>query len=155
MLKDVEQLVEALRIELQHYGELLALLEAETPANPRGLPAVLSTIDAVRRQGAALQDARTRRCQLQARVAWPESVTTDCASASAPASPPAAARLVTVPLEYQPLLQALSAEVADLAVQVQERAVANCSRLGAAAHQLEGLIHSINTTPANDPVLNA
>ena len=41
-----------------------------------------------------------------------------------------------------------------MAVQVQERAVANCSRLGAAAHQLEGLIQSINTTPENE-ALNA
>ena len=144
MTEHVEQLVEALRSELQQYGELLALLEAEESANPVGLTAVVATLDAVRRQGVALNDVRRERLLVQGRLAWViERPQVDSLHALLP----------ELPADYQPLVRALSAEVDDLMARVRERARLSHLHLHHAADQLEGLIESVATPlPEERPV---
>jgi hypothetical protein len=141
MTDHVEELVEALRLELQHYGELLALLDADGSANPLGLTSVVAALDAVRRQGAMLGDARRQRLQVQSRLAW---------AIERPQENSLPALLPDLPPDYQPLLRALSDEVEDLQARVRERARLNHHHLHAAADQLEGFIDTV-ATPASHP----
>jgi hypothetical protein len=140
MTEHVEELVEALRLELQQYGELLALLDAEGSASPLGLNSVVVALDAVRRQGAALGDIRRQRLQVQTRLAW---------AIERPQESSLPALLPSLPADYQPLLRALMDEVEDLISRVRARARLNHSHLHHAADQLEGFIESV-AAPSGD-----
>ncbi len=147
MIDSVKELVEALRAELQHYGELLALLEADPSdlTRPPGVPAVVNAVATLQRHGAALGTARQQRLQAQARFAS----TVDC-----PPGDSLHSLLPNVPVDYRPLLRALEDEVVDLQARLRERARLSHDCLHTAADQLEGLIESVVASPVT-PCLNA
>jgi hypothetical protein len=126
----VEQLVEALRNELQQYGEMLALLDTQDSAGGE-LPAILNACEAIQRQGAAIEEARLLRLQQQARLAW---------VAGQPDKESILDLLPDLPAHYQLLLSALIAEINGLVGLVREKALQCHIRLNAAAEQLERLV---------------
>lgn len=144
MTETVDELIEALRIELQHFGELLALLDTDSPTGERGLPAIVGVLDSIRAQGEALGNARAQRLRIQARLAW---------AAQHPGRESLRDLLSDVPPDYQPLLRALADELEDLAVQVRQRAQFNHQQLNDAARQLARFIDSITvlSVPDNQP----
>lgn len=142
MTEHVEQLVEALRGELQHYGEMLALLDVDEAARHRGLPAILIVLDSIRVQSAAINDARNHRLQAQSRLARVARIAGD------PERESLLELVAGLSPDYQPLIRALLDEVDGLAVEVRHRAVLNQARLLAAADQLERFINSISITTA-------
>lgn len=147
MIDSVEELVEALRSELQHYGELLALLEADPSdlTRPPGVPAVVGAVATLREHGTALGAARQQRLQAQARYA---------AAVERPPGESLRSLLPTIPSDYRPLLRALEDEVADLQARLQDRARRSHDCLHTAADQLEGLLESVVASPVA-PCLNA
>ncbi len=139
----VEELIEALRLELQQYGELLALLEAEPArtapaADVTGVVAVLSTL---RRQGAELGAARRQRMLIQARFA---------SAVDRPPEESLISLLPEFPVDYRPLLRALGDEIEDLLARLRERARLSHTHLHAAADQLEGFIGTVAASPNED-----
>lgn len=138
----VEQLVEALRTELQHYGEMLALLDAREPANNPGLPALLSSCESIRRQGAAIDDARTRRLELTSRLAW---------AAGHPDQPSIPGLLPALPPDYQPLLDALHHEVESVVHEVRARACVGHAQLHHAVGDLERFIATLDAQARSRP----
>ncbi len=147
MIDSVEELVEALRSELQQYGELLALLEAD-PSDlslPPGVPAVVHAVATLQEHGTALGAARQQRLQAQARFA---------AIVERPPGESLRSLLPTIPADYRPLLRALEDEVADLQARLHDRARRSHDCLHTAADQLEGLIESVVTSPI-DPCVKA
>ena len=126
----VEQLVEALRNELQQYGEMLALLDVDDAAGS-GLPSILNACEGIQRQGSAIEDARLLRLQQQSRLAW---------VVGKPEKDSIIDLLADLPAHYQPLLTALISEINGLVSQVREKALHCHQRLNAAAQQLERLM---------------
>jgi hypothetical protein len=143
----VEQLVEALRNELQQYGEMLALLDVQDSAGG-GLPAILNACESIQRQGTAIEEARLLRLQQQSRLAWViGQAEKDSVVELLPELPP----------HYQPLLGALIAEINGLVGQVREKAMHCHTRLDAAARQLERLMTTMaeyapTPTPGAHPI---
>jgi hypothetical protein len=138
----VEQLVEALRNELQQYGEMLALLDAHDSTG-RGLPAILNACEGIQRQGTAIKDARLLRLQQQTRLAW---------VVGKPEKDSILGLLADLPPHYQPLLTALISEINEALSQVREKALHCHKRLNSAAQQLERLMaamaeYATATTP--------
>src|SRR5207247_519512 len=71
MTATLEQVIEALRNELQQYGEMLALLEAQQDIVSRREPhSVLKSISAVEAQNTAIETARRQREVSQRQLAW-------------------------------------------------------------------------------------
>jgi hypothetical protein len=137
----VEQLVEALRIELQQYGEILALLESQDSAGG-GLPAILNVCDSIQRQGAAIEEARLVRLQQQSRLAW---------VVGQPEKHSILDLLPDLPPHYQPLLAALMSEINGLVDQVRQEAVHCHTRLQGAVEQIEKLITAMAGNNAVPP----
>jgi hypothetical protein len=143
----VEQLVEALRNELQQYGEMLALLDSHDTAG-RGLPGILNACEGILRQGAAIEEARLLRVQQLSRLAW---------VLGKPDEDSILNLLADLPSHFQPLLTALISEINGALGQVREKALHCHQRLNAASHQLERLMTAMaeyattTTTPPTQP----
>lgn len=116
MTATLQKLIEALRNELEQYGEMLALLEQQQEAACLGTDVVLHTIAAINAQGATINTAREHRkscqCQLSEKLCQPYD---SSFSHLIPLLPP----------NYQPLLSALVHENNELLVRVRERAQQN------------------------------
>jgi hypothetical protein len=121
MTATLEPVIEALRNELQQYGEMLALLEAQQQAVSRrqsGL--VLNTVPAIEAQGSVIQDARRTRETHQRQLAW---------ALGRPEGVPFQDLLPLLPDEYRPLISALVQEINQLLGRVREFAEQNHSQL--------------------------
>jgi flagellar biosynthesis/type III secretory pathway chaperone len=121
MTATLEQVIEALRNELQQYGEMLALLEAQHRAVSQGESgSVLTSVQAIEAQSSAIQNARRLRETHQRQLAWavgrPENVTFE-------------ELLPLLPSEYSPLLSALIREINELLGRVRQSAEHNRSQL--------------------------
>jgi hypothetical protein len=111
----LQNLVDALRDELQQYGELLATL-APSPALNAG-PAragILPQARDIAAQGAIIRQARARRLHLQRQFGWSLGQPEDCSFATLLPLSPAASR---------PLLRALTDEIAALEANARDRAL--------------------------------
>ena len=136
MTASLEQLVDGLRSELQQYGEMLALLEAQQDVVLRCEPrSVLMSVSAVEAQSAAIHAARGHResCQRQLAVAlgWPENETFP-------------QLLSSIPDEYRPLIQALVQEINELLRRVRERADQNHAQLRCSLELMERFISTLS-----------
>ena len=122
MTATLEPVIEALRNELQQYGEMLALLEAQQQAVSRrqsGL--VLNTVPAIEDQGSVIQDARRTRETHQRQLAW---------ALGRPDGVVAFQELLPLlPGEYRPLISALVQEINQLLGRVRQFAEQNHSQL--------------------------
>jgi cell division septum initiation protein DivIVA len=121
MTATLEQIIEALRNELQQYGEMLALLEAQQRAvSQREAGAVLTSIPAIEAQANVIQDARRARETRQRQLAW---------ALGQPDSIAFQELLPLLPDEYRPLVSALVEEINELLGQVRQFAERNRSQL--------------------------
>ncbi|GIX50647.1 MAG: hypothetical protein KatS3mg132_841 [Limisphaera sp.] len=142
MNEPLQQLIEALRHELQQYGEMLALLEQQQDSVlHRRSEDLLQTVGAIQAQARTLQHARDQREACRRRLAQELGL---------PESAPFAEILLRVPADYRPLLEALVQENNDLLVRVQQRARQNHLLLHRAVELMQRLLAAF--LPASAPV---
>ncbi len=134
-MTEIDPLIEALRSELQQYGEMLARLDQQQDSILRRAPDdVLASVTAVQEQGAAIQTARRTREQCQRQLA----------TGLGHPEPATLAQLTqTAPADYRPLLRALIEENNQLLVRVQQRARQNQLLLRRSLDLMQGLLQSL------------
>ena len=136
MTAPLQQVIESLRNELQQYGEMLALLEAQREVVSRREPAsVLTSISLVESQSAAIEIARRERQTAQQQLAW---------SVGRPDDESFARLLPLLPDSYRPLVAALVEEINQLLERVRERATSNHAQLRRSLDLMERFIGSIS-----------
>ncbi|MEK7675885.1 MAG: flagellar protein FlgN [Verrucomicrobiota bacterium] len=117
MIEKIEGLVEALRNELQHYGEMLALLDQQQElVAARAAQDLLQSIADIQAQGLTIQAARGHREACRRGLAQQLLQPSDIAFNEL---------ILLLPADYQPLVQALVQENNELLVRVQQRARQN------------------------------
>jgi flagellar biosynthesis/type III secretory pathway chaperone len=117
MTESLHVLIEALREELQQYGELLALLDLEqTRVLERATEDLLQTVAAVYSQGAVVQAARQQREARRRAVARSLGLGEEAGFTDL---------IPHLPEDYQPLVKALVQENNELLARVQRRARQN------------------------------
>jgi flagellar biosynthesis/type III secretory pathway chaperone len=134
MNSKLEQLVAALRVELQHYGEMLALLERQQHlVIHRATDDLFRSVTDVQQQAEALRLARQDRdlCRI--------AVTSDLGLSD---SDDFARLIPQLPMNYQPLLQALVDENNQLLIRVQQRAQQNHLLLSRSLELMQRFINS-------------
>src|SRR5215475_6401953 len=125
MVATLEQFINALRNELQQYGEMLALLESQQGALPqRDADTVAASISSLNAHSANVEWARCRRANTQRQVAWALGVSEERTMWEL---------VPLVPEQYRPLLEALIQEIQELLKRVRE----------CASHNREHLRHSL------------
>lgn len=135
MIAILPPLIDSLRNELQQYGEMLALLEAQQDDVCRRDPeAVLSSVAAVEAQGVAIQAARRSREQFQKQLAW---------AAGHPEGQAFDQLLPLLPGDYRPLVDALIQEINELLERVRERAALNLEQLRQALSLMERFLTTL------------
>lgn len=135
MIQSIKHLIEALRDELQNYGEMLALLERQQAyLVARAASEVFQSISLIKAQGAAIQQACARREDCRRAVAE------DCRQ------PSEAGFKVLIPLleaDYQPLLLALVDENNELLARVRRRAHQNHLMLRRSVELMQELLNTL------------
>ena len=117
MKEILKNLIDSLRLELQHYGEMLALLDQQQDQIVvRAASELIATVAAINAQAETIRSARTEREGEQRTLAH---------SLARPADSDFLDLLPRVPEVYRPLLQALIEENNALLVRVQQRARQN------------------------------
>ena len=112
----LQKLIEALRNELEQYGEMLALLEQQQEAAGLGTEDVIHAISAINAQGTSIHSARELRQTCQRQLAQ---------TLNQPHEAGFTRLIPMLPQHYQPLLGALVHENNELLVRVRERAQQN------------------------------
>lgn len=136
MTELLDHLIEALRAELQHYGEILSWLDLQHEAvKLQGAEEVLRIVAAIHAQSAAIQTARTIRQHWQQQVALALGHSPDASLTQL------AARM---PEPYRLLVLALVRENNELRDRVREQAQHNQLLLGKAVELLERFLHALN-----------
>jgi len=138
MTATLEQVIEALRNELQQYGEMLALLEAQHVAvSQRASGSVLTSISAIEAQASAIQDARRIRESHQRQLAW---------ALGRPDGASFEELFPLLPGEYRPLLSALVQEINQLLGRVRLFAEQNHSQLRRSLELMDRFLVSFPAT---------
>ena len=136
MTATLEQVIEALRNELQQYGEMLALLEAQHHAVAhRESGSVLTSIAAVEAQSRAMSDARQARETQQRQLAW---------AVSQPGNVTFQELLPLLPGDYRPLISALVQEINHLLGRVRQLAEQNQQHLRRSLELMERFLVTIS-----------
>ena len=137
MTTALQQVIDSLRNELQQYGEMLALLEAQRDVVTQREPqSVLTSITIVETQSGAIETARRDRENAQRQLAWSLGRPDDSDSFQQ--------LLPALPEEYRPLVAALVHEINELLQRVRERARQNHSQLCRALELMERFISTIS-----------
>lgn len=137
MTPNLEQVIEALREELQQYGEMLALLEVQHGGLIRqDAQSILNSCATIDTQRNVIEAARTRRESLQRQLAWvlghPESL--------------AVRDLLPLLPDYcRPLISALICEINQLIECVHERLQTNHSLLRRSLELTERFLATISS----------
>ncbi len=135
MTDSIQKLIDALRIELQEYGEMLALLDRQQQmVIERAAGEVFQSIALIQSQGVAVRDARTLRVACSREVA---------ASVGLAGEPEFTVLIPRLPADYRPLVKALVDENNELLVRVQQRARQNHLLLNRSIELMQGLINSL------------
>ncbi len=147
MTDSLYALIEALRQELQQYGEMLARLDHQQESIVRqAVDDVLASATAIQQQGAVIQQARQVRQDRQRELArhFRQPVKSTL--------PQLAERL---PAEYQPLVCALVDENNQLLMRVQQRARQNHLLLSRSLELMRNLLRTLSPAEQgalqNDP----
>jgi len=75
MIQSLQLLIDALRDELQHYGEMLALLDRQQEyLIARAASEVFQSISLIKAQGSAIQQARARRAPRRVELPHPPGI---------------------------------------------------------------------------------
>jgi flagellar biosynthesis/type III secretory pathway chaperone len=137
MKTPLEEVIEALRDELKHYGAMLALLESQrdhlTRQDARSILNSCATLDA---QRTAIEGARARRETLQHQLAW---------VLGRPENPAFRNLLPLIPGDYHPLISALTREINELIESVHERIQTNHSLLRRSLELTERFLSTISS----------
>jgi hypothetical protein len=135
MIPVLEKLIEALREELTHYGEMLALLDRqqETTVN-RMTDEMFAVTAAIQNQSRIIQEARGRRESAQRGLARELAVVE--ASSFVELAP-------LLPPQYRPLVESLVGENNDLLRMVQQRARQNHLLLSRSVELMQQFINSL------------
>jgi CRP-like cAMP-binding protein len=133
----LHQVIDSLRNELQQYGEMLALLEAQNKLVIQSEPSsVLISLATVEIQSATMEASRHDREKAQRQLAWvlgrPQSATFQD-------------MLPLLPECYRPLVSALVDEIKELIVRVLERATENHKQLRQSLEMMERFIAVISS----------
>lgn len=143
MTDKLEQLIFALREELQQYGEMLARLDDQQElVMRRRAEGVLQTVPLIQAQSAVLAEARNARM----RVVKPL-----CRELLLPEDAPFSDLIPKLPPDYRPLIQALVQENNELLVRVQQRARQNHILLSRTVESMQRVIHTL-TANRHGPV---
>jgi flagellar biosynthesis/type III secretory pathway chaperone len=135
MMDTLNDLIHALREELEQYGEMLARLdEQQEYAMRRAADELLMSVSAVQQQGERVRKARQARAQAQACLAEAMSL---------PGEATFAQITLLLPENYRPLLQALVQENNELLVRVQQRARQNHVLLLRSLELMRNLMNSL------------
>jgi flagellar biosynthesis/type III secretory pathway chaperone len=135
MTESIQNLVNALRDELQEYGGMLALLDRQQQSIiARDADTVFQSIGFVQRQVATISDARARREACAGIVAQELGREKDASFAVLiPLLPPA----------YRPLVKALVDENNELLIRLQQRARQTHLLLSRSVELMQGLLDSL------------
>jgi hypothetical protein len=134
MSHPVENLVHALRDELQQYGGMLALLDQQQEmVVTRASDELLVSVGSVQAQSAAIQAARTHRESCLRAVAEAAGVSANSFEEIWP----------LLPDDYRPLVNALFLENNDLLIRVQQRARQNHLLLSRSLELMQGFIGTL------------
>jgi flagellar biosynthesis/type III secretory pathway chaperone len=141
MTEKIENLVGALRKELEQYGEMLALLELQQKKIvARCADEVYQSIAPIKAQAACIQQARAHRQECSGALA----------QSLGRAKETTFAELVPLlPAECRPLIVALVEENNELLVRVRQRVRQNHLRLARSIELMQGLINSL--FPSREP----
>lgn len=135
MIEDVEQLIAALREEMQQYGEMLALLDhQQEQVKARFAQEVFHSVGMIEAQAAVIQKVRTRREERRQHLAKNAAQREEASFAEL---------ISTLPPDYRPLVKALVEENNHLLARVRQRAHQNHLLLRRSLELMEGLITSL------------
>jgi flagellar biosynthesis/type III secretory pathway chaperone len=117
MTAALQRLIQALREELQQYGEMLALLDHQQECVvTRAADDMLQTVSAIQSQSATIQAARQEREQRRRELARVLHQLDEA---------PFSILIPLLPEDYRPLVQALVQENNELLLRIQQRARQN------------------------------
>lgn len=135
MKEVIQELIEALRHELQQYGEMLARLDQQQDTVLRRDSAgVLDGVAAIESQGGALEAARQRRERARAAVASRLEMAPDATFADL---------VPALPEDYRPLVRALFEENNELLVRVRARSRQNHLLLSRTVELMQRLLGTL------------
>jgi hypothetical protein len=138
MIEALEHLIDALRQELQHYGELLRLLDCQRQfMMVRAPEEVFQSIAPIQTQGATIRNARAHREHCQRDIA---RLVLQPDNADFPILIP-----FVIP-DYRPLIQALVDENNELLYRVRRRAGENQLFLTCAVKVMQELLNTLPPT---------
>jgi hypothetical protein len=135
MKESLNNVIAALREELQQYGEMLARLdEQQEYAMRRAASELLMSVGSVQEQGDRVTGARTRREQAQAELSQDCALSKDASFALI---------IPRLPENYRPLVQALTQENNELLIRIQQRARQNHLLLLRSLELMQNLMSSL------------
>jgi len=144
MIVTLQQLIEALRNELQQYGEMLALLDHQQELVAlQGSDGLLHSISAIDSQSAAIQAARANRQLAQRNLAQQLD------------QPPGSTFSVLIPLipaQYRPLVSALIQENNESLLRVRQRAQENHLHLRRSLDKMQQFITTLSPQDQISPL---
>ena len=143
MIEKLEQLIFALREELQHYGEMLARLDDQQElVMSRSAEGVLQTVPLIQSQSAVLTQAREARMAVKRELCGQLLLGEETAFVDL---------IPRLPTDYRPLMQALVQENNELLARVQQRARQNHILLTRTVESMQRVINSLSAH-RNGPV---
>ena len=143
MTEKIEQLIIALREELQQYGEMLARLDDQQElVMRRSAEGVLNTVPLIQSQSSVLSQAREARMAVKRHLCGELRLEGDTSFLEL---------IPKLPADYRPLLEALVEENNELLLRVQQRARQNHVLLTRTVESMQRVINSL-TTQRNGPV---
>lgn len=135
MTDALQRLIEALRDELQQYGEMLALLDQQQEqVCARVADDLLSTVALIQEHGTVMQGARRQREECRSAVARALGLRDEATFLEL---------LPRLPVNFRPLVQALVDENNDLLRRVQQRARQNHFLLSRSMELMQSVIGSL------------
>jgi flagellar biosynthesis/type III secretory pathway chaperone len=135
MTKSIKILIEALRDELQNYGEMLALLDhQQEKLVARAASEVFQSISLIKAQGSAILQASARREDCRRSLAEDLRL---------PSESNFALLISSLPDDYQPLLRALVDENNELLMRVRRRARQNHLMLRRSVELMQELLNTL------------
>jgi flagellar biosynthesis/type III secretory pathway chaperone len=131
----IEPLIAALRDELQHYGEMLALLDRQQEqVKARSADEIFQSISLIQAQAVSIQAARQHREQCRGAAAL---------ACRQPENAPFTNLIPHLPPDYRPLLCALVDENNQLLGRVRQRARQNHVLLRRSVELMQELLHTL------------
>ena len=132
-----QQITDALRDELQQYGELLAQLEAQREIiSQHEKQSAHGSIASIEAQSLNIETARLSREKLQSKLAWSLGQTDPV---------PLDQLIPLLPSDHQPLVEALALEINQLITRAQTQASLNQAQLERSLNLMKRSVHTLSS----------